>query len=132
VKNLEGAYKKAHDSLPDSTVILTEASLNDFLIQNTKEHKISILVFSDKSSPPITLRSLSADQPSQYSVGFLSGPTDQVLGHLGWSRAKGVPVAMGVFYDFGKQEEDKGVNWEPTPGAEGGVGFRVRILMPNP
>lgn len=102
--------------------------MNQFLVEGVKLNRISILVFSDKATPPSSLKGLAAAEAIHLQVGFITEPTDAVLANFGWSRAKGIPLALGTYYSDGSREKAaKDTNWERGPDAKDGedVGFRV-------
>lgn len=132
VASIEAAYKKAMDLVPNMVTIINNYDpperMNQFLVQGVQANKISILVFSDKAVPPTALKMLAAAEARHLQVGFVSEPTDAILGNFGWSRDRGIPLAMGTYYSDGvREKQQQDTNWEKGPDATEGqdMGFRV-------
>lgn len=135
VTALDAAHKKALDSVPNMVTVINNYDpperMNQFLLQGVQANKISILVFSDKAAPPTSLKGLAAAEARHLQVGFISEPSDAVLGNFGWSREKGVPLALGTYYSDGvREKQQRDTNWEQGPDASEGddLGFRVGAL----
>lgn len=126
------------DSIPNLVTVINSYDpperMNQFLVEGVKSNRISILVFSDKTTPPSSLKGLAAAEAKHLQVGFVAEPSDQILGNFGWSRARGIPLVLGTYYSDGVREKQQhDTNWEKGPDAQEGedVGFRVCTKIVN-
>lgn len=138
ITSLDAAHRKALDSIPNLVTVINAYDpperMNQFLVEGVKANLISILVFSDKANPPMALKGLAAAEAKHLQVGFVSEPTDELLGNFGWSRDRGIPAALGAYYSDGSREkQSKDTAWEKGPDAGEGteVGFRVLYYEPD-
>jgi hypothetical protein len=132
VSSIEAAHKRAMESVPNMVTVINSYDprerMNQFLLEGVNGNKITILVFSDKATPPQSLRGLAAAEARHLQVGFIAEPTDAILSNFGWSRERGIPVALGTYYSDGANErEQEDTVWEDGPDAKQGeeMGFRV-------
>jgi hypothetical protein len=106
------ALKKSYDSLPENSVaLLTESQIENFLVNGHRESVVSIIIFSAKEKPPVTLRNVALSSIKFAQVGFVANPTLELLQRFGF-KSIDLPWAFGAYYSEGSNAQSESVHWE--------------------
>lgn len=119
VTESDEAKQSLLESLPDDVFPVNAESMNVFLSQSIERRKLSIIVLSEKSYPPMMVRNIATFMKKIASVGFFPNPPMEVLAQFG-NPPPPVPSVVAMFPQPGS-----------NPNSEEGVGFAINVFNPK-
>jgi hypothetical protein len=94
----DAAAKRAVESIPESLIapLSGGGSFEQFLVMGDQKGVVSLVVFSDKPKPPVSLRNVAAITAGFAQVGFFPNPTERDRKSLDLVGVP-LPTAIAVF-----------------------------------
>jgi hypothetical protein len=109
------AVIRAQESLPESAVTsVYESDLDYFLQANVHKRRISMIVLSDKTNPPVFMRNVALSFRDHAALAFMSAPSDETLARFG---NPVLPTIISLHAEMPTGEEKSG---------EASMGFQVQ------